>query len=193
MDIIAAEPGTANNDAVHDHLACTSEIGFVQSAGVENLNVVTVTSNPVLPTDRRWAIRFKADGTVTIVLGIRDYGRGWFSAYFAGLVTARLGIPFRRVRIYYSATLPAVLQTPVPSSIVFDRRHIGPVANAVADIIEGMCDQVIETGRFAFAAIVGVGALDVGFDQPTGRFCPEQRPERQHPAGGRPAEFAREL
>jgi hypothetical protein len=50
--------------------------------------------------------------TVTLVLGMRDYGRGWFSAYFAGLVVARLGLPFRRVRIYYSATLPAVSQTP---------------------------------------------------------------------------------
>jgi hypothetical protein len=101
---------------------------------------------------------------------MRNYGRGWYSAYFAGLVTARLGVPFQRVRIYYSATLPAVLQTPVPSSIVFHRGQIGPVATAVADIIETMCDQVVARGRLAFAAMAGVGPGDVGFDQSSGRF-----------------------
>jgi CO/xanthine dehydrogenase Mo-binding subunit len=170
MDTIATELRIAKNDVAHDHLARMGGVGFVQSARVENLNVETVPSDPFLPADRKWAVRFNPGGTVTIVLGMRDYGRGWFSAYFAGLVTARLGIPFRRVRVYYSATLPAVLQTPMPSPIVFRRSHIGPVARAVADIIEGMCDQVIERGRLAFAAMAGVGAIDVGFDQPTGRF-----------------------
>ena len=170
MDINPTELRIAKNDTAHDRLSCTNEVWFARSAGVENLNVETVTSNPFLRTDRRWAIRFRADGTVTIVLGMRDFGRGWFSAYFADLVTARLGVPFRRVRVYYSATLPAVLQTPRPSSTVFHRSQIGPVAGAVAGIIEGMCDQVIERGRLAFAAIAGVSAIDVGFDQSTGRF-----------------------
>src|SRR5262249_35824229 len=123
----------------------TSQIYFIEGRFTMDIitNVETVPSDPVLPADRKWAIRFDAAGTVTIVLGMRDYGWGWFSGYFAGLVTARLGIPFRRVRLYYSATLPAVLQTPMPSSTAFRRRHIGPVAAAAADIIEGMCDQVI--------------------------------------------------
>jgi CO/xanthine dehydrogenase Mo-binding subunit len=170
MDINATEQRIEKNDAAHDHLTRTSEVGFVQSARVENLNVETVTSNPFLLTDRKWAIRFNAGGTVTIVLGMRDYGRGWFSAYFADLVTARLGVPFRRVRLYYSATLPAVMQTPVLSPIVCRRSSIGPAARAAADTIEGMCDRVIDRGRLAFAAMAGVDAIDVGFDQPTGRF-----------------------
>src|ERR1700730_5739331 len=130
----------------------------------------TVHSNPFLPAKRKWPIRFNAGGTVTIVLGMRDYGRGLYSGSFAGLVTARLGVPFRRVRIYYSATLPAVLQTPLPSSMVFHRSHIGPVATAAADVIETMCDQVVERGRVAFAAMAGVGPGDVGFDQLSGQF-----------------------
>jgi CO/xanthine dehydrogenase Mo-binding subunit len=162
MDITATDPMAAAHDA--------SEVGLVESPRAENLNVEIVTSNPLLPTDRKWAIRFNAGGTVTIILGMKDYGRGWFSAYFAGLAAARLGIPFPRFRVYYSATLPAVLQTPVPSPSVFHRRHIGPMANAIADAIEGMCDQVIEKGRSAFAALAGVGAIDVGFDRQTGRF-----------------------
>jgi aerobic carbon-monoxide dehydrogenase large subunit len=163
MDIIAGE-----NDA-DAHLVRTSE-GVCPGTTVENLDVETVTSNPLLPTNRKWAIRFNAGGTVTIVLGMKDYGRGWFSAYFAGLVTARLGIPFRKVRVYYSATLPAVLQTPMPSPTMLSRNQIGPVAGAVAEVIEELCDQVIERGRSAFAAMAGVGAIDIRFDQSSGRY-----------------------
>jgi hypothetical protein len=170
MDIITAELPLAQSDAAHNDLTRTGATGFAQNARVEDLDIETVASNAVLPTGRKWAIRFNAGGTVTIVLGMRDYGRGWFSAYFAGLVAARLGIPFRRVRVYYSANLPAVLQTPVPSPVLFRRGDIGPAAGAAADVIEGMCDQVIVKGRLGFAAMADVGADDVGFDQPTGRF-----------------------
>ena len=170
MDITATDPIVTPDDAAYNYLACTNEIELADGARTENLNVETVTSNPLLPTDRKWAIRFNASGTVTIILGMKDYGRGWYSAYFAGLAAARLGIPFRRFRVYYSATLPAVLQTPVPSRSVFPRCRISPIANAVADTIEGMCDQVIEKGRSAFAALAGVGVTDVGFDRQTGRF-----------------------
>jgi hypothetical protein len=170
MDFSIAELSIAKDDAARDQLADTGEVGSLQSATVESLNIETVTSSPFLPNDRKWAIRFDAAGTVTIVLGMRVYAMGWFSAYFAGLATVRLGIPFRRVRVYYSATLPAVLHTPIPSPIALRRSDIGLVARAVADVIEGMCDQVIERGRSAFAVMAGVGAADIGFDQPTGRF-----------------------
>jgi hypothetical protein len=43
--------------------------------------------------------------------------------------------------------------------------RLGPVA----EVIEGLCDQVIEKGRLAFAANAGVGASDVGFDHFSGR------------------------
>jgi len=170
MDIITTERRMPKNETVHGDVARRGEAGVGRSARVENLNVETLPSDSLLPADRKWAIRFNPGGTVTIVLGVRDYGKGWFSAYFAGLVTARLGIPFRRVRVYYSATLPAVLQTPRPCAILFRRGHVGPFAQAVADVIDGMCDQVIERGRLAFATAAGVEAIDVGFDQPTGRF-----------------------
>jgi CO/xanthine dehydrogenase Mo-binding subunit len=170
MDTIATELPIAKSYAAPGHLGRTGEMGFAQNARVENLNIETIPSSPFLQANRKWAIQFNAGGTVTIVLGMRDYGRGWYSAYFAGLVTARLGVPFQRVRIYYTATLPAVLQTPMPSSIVYHRSHIGPVATAVADVIETMCDRVVERGRLAFAAMAGVGPGDVGFDQSSGRF-----------------------
>jgi hypothetical protein len=170
MDIITVALSAAKGGSAHHDLLLTNEVETLGGAGAENLDVETFASNPIFPADRKWAIRFRSDGTITIVLGLKDYGRGWFSGYFAGLVVARLGVPFRRVRIYYSVTLPAVLQTPKPPSTVFHRGHIGPVASAVAGIIERMCDQVIERGRLAFAAIAGVGTADIGFDQSIGRF-----------------------
>jgi hypothetical protein len=169
MDIIATEPCIAEIDA-HDHFARASKAGLAHGATVANLDVEAVTPNPLLPIDRKWAIRFNAGGTATIVLGMKDYGRGWFSPYFAGLVATRLGIPYRLIRVYYSVTLPAVLQTPAPSPVVLRRSQIGPVASAVAEIIEGLCDQVIARGRLAFAALASVGAVDIGFDQSAGRF-----------------------
>jgi hypothetical protein len=167
MDITATEPPLPKDET---NVACPGGVAFAQGAGAGNLTVETITASPLLPTGRKWALRFDAGGTVTIVLGMRDYGKGWFSGHFAGLVTARLGIPFPRLRLYYSATLPAVLQTPRPSPIPLSRGDIGPVGRAVADIIEAMCDAVIENGRSSFAAMAGVGADDVGFDQATGRF-----------------------
>ena len=136
MNITVTELRIAKNDAARDHLA---RVGVVQGAGVEGLDIETFALNPLLSAERKWAIRFNAGGTVTIVLGMRDYGRGWFSAYFGGLASARLGIPFERLRIYYSASLPAVLQTPMLSPNVFHRGHVGLLAAAVADVIELLC------------------------------------------------------
>ena len=151
MDIIATEPHPARIEAGPSVLLHARMVGFGPGTATRNLDVEVVTSSPLLPTDRKWAIRFNADGTATIILGMKDYGRGWFSSYFTSVAAARLGIPFRRFRVYYSATSPAVLQTPVPSATGVHRSHIGPVANAVVDIIEGMCDRVIEKGRSTFA------------------------------------------
>jgi CO/xanthine dehydrogenase Mo-binding subunit len=170
MDFIATETRFAQSNAAHDQLTRTSEVGCARNANVENLNIETATMNPLLPADRKWAIRFNAGGTVTIVLGMRDYGRGLFSGYFARLVAARLGIPFGRVRVYYSATLPAVLQTPQPVDVPSDESTLHPIAKAAAGVIGEMCDRVIEKGRFSFAAMARVGTADVGFDQQTGRL-----------------------
>src|SRR5471032_2303921 len=44
------------------------------------------------------AIRFNADGTVTIVTGTLDYGQGHASA-FAQVLVEKLGVPFDRIRL----------------------------------------------------------------------------------------------
>jgi hypothetical protein len=169
MDIVADTSKTKNANTYEPLSGAYT--GRVQPrARIENLNIETVNKNPLLPTDRKWAIRFDAGETVTVVLGMRDYGRGWFSAYFAGLAAARLGPPFRRIRIYYSASLPAVAQTPRIDGILLHGSQPGSVAAAVGEIICEMCGLVVEKGRLASAAVAGVAAADVDFDASTGCF-----------------------
>ncbi len=169
MDIVA-DTSKAKNADTYEPFSRAPSGRVLPRAGIENLNVEIVNTNPLLPTDRKWAIRFGAGEIVTVVLGMRDYGRGWFSAYFAGLVVDRLGLPFRRVRIYYSATLPAVSQTPRISGILLYGSQPGSVGAAAGNIISEMCGLVIEKGRLASAAAAGVGAADVDFDASTGCF-----------------------
>jgi hypothetical protein len=169
MDIVA-DTSKAKNANAYEPLSRAHSGRVVLRAGIKYLNVEIVNKNPLLPTDRKWAIRFGTGEIVTVVLGMRDYGRGWFSAYFAGLVVARLGIPFGRVRIYYSATFPAVSQTPRIRGILLYGSQPGSVAAAAGDIISEMCGLVIEKGRVASAAVSGVAAADVDFDTPTGCF-----------------------
>jgi hypothetical protein len=147
-----------------------SPMGFTIHRSFGELNVEMVTADPFLRTDRKSAIRFSASGTITIVLGIRDYGRGWYSAHFASLVATRLGLPFRRMRVYYSATLPAVLQTPQEFGILPAGSRLGPFATAVGKLIDEMCGRVVENGRVIFAELIGATPAAVGFDQTAGRF-----------------------
>jgi CO/xanthine dehydrogenase Mo-binding subunit len=164
MDIIANSANVSNAKPLHD------KNSFVRSCALEALDVETVPASSLLPTEWKWGIRFDASGTATLVLGMRDCARGRYTAYFAGLMAVRLGLPFHRVRVYYSATLPAVSQMPQPSSVHLSDSNPPPVVRAVRDLIEDMCGRVTEKGRLAFAANAGVDATDVGFDQQSGRF-----------------------
>src|SRR5712671_5641605 len=113
MDIANIERRGANNSGAHGFCACTSVVELVRNGAAKNLGIETTASGPWLPGDRKWAIRFGAGARVTIILGMRNYGRGCFSAYFASLVADRFGIPFSRVRLYYSGNLPAALHSPL--------------------------------------------------------------------------------
>ena len=152
------------------HERPTRPVGLLSLQSVGELNVEMLTANPLLQTDRKSAIRFSASGTVTIVLGVRDNGRGFYSAHFASLVATRFGLPLRRMRVYYSATLPAVLQTPQDSGTLQDGSRLGPLATAVGKLIDEMCGRVVENGRVIFAELVGATPAAVGFDQTAGRF-----------------------
>ncbi|HEX4617078.1 MAG TPA: hypothetical protein VH230_14305, partial [Stellaceae bacterium] len=97
MDTISAKSRIVNADGAYEQ---------------EGMDVETIASSPILASDRKWAIRFGANGFTTVVIGMRYFGNVHLSSYFAALVAGRLRISFDRIRLYYSGTLPAVLQTP---------------------------------------------------------------------------------
>jgi CO/xanthine dehydrogenase Mo-binding subunit len=148
----------------------TRPVGLLSLQSASELNVEMLTANPLLQSNRKSAIRFSANGNVTIVLGIRDYGRGFYSAHFANLVATRFGLPLRRMRVYYSATLPAVLQTPQDSGTLPEGSRPGPLATAVGKLIDEMCGRVVENGRAIFAELTGATPSAVEFDPTAGRF-----------------------
>src|ERR1700735_5141529 len=134
------------------------------------LGAEIMASHPLLPAGRKWAIRFDAGGTVTVVLGMKDYGRGWCSSYFAAVAAGCLGIPFGRIRVFYTGTLPAVLQQPALLCSMPRPSGISPTAAVVADLLIKLCGRVIVKAQRAFADQLSAAPTDVGFAPLDGRL-----------------------
>jgi hypothetical protein len=66
--------------------------------------------------------------------------------------------------VFEDASKPSM---PQPFRILLHGSTLGPLATAAAEVIEEMCDRMIEKRRSTLAASAGVGAADIGFDQPT--------------------------
>src|SRR5205823_5551082 len=103
-------------------------------------------------------IRFEPNGDVTIITGTLDYGQGHASP-FAQVLTARLGIPFARIRLLQgdSDQLIAGGGTGGSKSMMTS----GPA------IVEAG-DKVVEAGRQIAAHVLEAAAPDIEFR--AGRF-----------------------
>src|SRR6266851_1625339 len=103
-------------------------------------------------------IRFEADGTVTIITGTLDYGQGHASP-FAQVLSTRLGIPFRRIRLLQgdSDQLIAGGGTGGSKSMM---------TSGTAIVEAG--DKVVEIGRQIAAHVLEAAAADIEFR--SGRF-----------------------
>jgi CO/xanthine dehydrogenase Mo-binding subunit len=134
------------------------------------LNVETVGPIALLPHGQKCGIRFEADATVTIMLGMRDYGQGWASPYFASLLVARLGIPFKRIRLYYTGVHPAVRSTPRHGPHVPNGTNVGVALAEIGKLVEALCDRAIEQGRRFLASSLDVLPADIDFEASSGRF-----------------------
>src|ERR1700724_4644884 len=103
-------------------------------------------------------IRFEPDGTVTIITGTLDYGQGHASP-FAQVLSTRLGIPFRKIRLIQgdSDALIAGGGTGGSKSMM---------TNGTAIVEAG--DKVIEAGKQIAAHVLEAGLADIEFR--AGRF-----------------------
>ena len=96
-------------------------------------------------------IRFEPNGDVTIITGTLDYGQGHWSP-FAQVLAARLGIPFRKIRLIQgdSDELIAGGGTGGSKSMIVS-------GNAIV----GAADKVIEAGRQIAAHVLEAAAADI--------------------------------
>src|SRR4051794_5541844 len=103
-------------------------------------------------------IRFEPDGDVTIVTGTLDYGQGHWTP-FAQVLAARLGVPFRRIRLVQgdSDRLIAGGGTGGSKSMIVS-------GNAII----GAAEKVIENGKQIAAHVLEAAAADIEFR--AGRF-----------------------
>jgi hypothetical protein len=106
---------------------------------------------------------------------MRDYGYGWASPYFAGVVAAKLGVPFERIRMFYTGVHPAVRTTPRNKPYLLCRAGVGPTIAGIGDLIEVVCDRVIDRGRRLLASSLGIPAGAIDFDPSCGRFLDRQQ------------------
>jgi CO/xanthine dehydrogenase Mo-binding subunit len=150
--------------------AYPTQSAFVPKARAESLDVETVGPISLLPQGQKCEIRFEADATVTVMLGMRNYGHGYASPYFASLVAARLGIPVQRIRLYYAGVHPAVRVTPRQTPNVPSRASVGMANVGIGDLIGSLCDQAIEQGCRRMAHWLGVLPSEVDFEASSGRF-----------------------
>ena len=125
---------------------------------LRGLGVACYVETTAAMTTEQAAIRFGADGTVTIVTGTLDYGQGHASA-FAQVLTEKLGIPFERIRLVQGDSDQLVTGGGTGGS-----RSAMLSGTAIAQA----SDKVIEAGKLIAAHVLEASADDIEFK--AGRF-----------------------
>jgi len=110
------------------------------------------------PNKEMGGIHFEADGTVTIISGTLDYGQG-HATPFAQVLSARLGIPFGRIRLRQSDSDEIVFGGGTGGS-----RSITASGQAILEASE----IVIERGKQVASVVLEAAVVDIEFAR--GRF-----------------------
>jgi len=103
-------------------------------------------------------IRFEANGDVTIISGTLDYGQG-HAAAFAQVLSARLGIPFERIRLFQGDSDQLIVGGGTGGS-----RSITASGTAIVEASA----QVVDAGKKIAAHVLEASAADIEFAD--GRF-----------------------
>jgi len=125
---------------------------------LRGLGVACYVETTAAMTTELGAIRFNADGTVTIVTGTLDYGQGHASP-FAQVLTEKLGIPFDRIRLLQGDSDQLVTGGGTGGS-----RSAMLSGTAIAQA----SDKVIANGKRIAAHVLEASADDIEFK--SGRF-----------------------
>jgi len=148
-------------------------------------------------------IRFEEDGTVTIITGTLDYGQGHASP-FAQVLSARLGIPFEKIRLVQgdSDQLVAGGGTGGSRSMMQSGGAILEASDIVVERGKQLAAQYLEAavadieftrGRFGIAGTDrGIGIMELAAQVRTARHIPEDLPRTldvKHVFKGVPSAF----
>ena len=148
-------------------------------------------------------IRFEADGTVTIITGTLDYGQGHASP-FAQVLSTRLGIPFRQIRLLQgdSDALIAGGGTGGSKSMMTSGTAIVEASEKVIDAGKEIAAHVMEAavadiefraGEFAIAGTDrSIGIMELAEKIRSGLTLPAELPQSldvQLVADGPPSAF----
>jgi len=110
------------------------------------------------PNKEMGAIRFEADGAITLISGTLDYGQG-HAAPFAQVLASRLGVPFDRIRLVQSDSDQLVFGAGTGGS-----RSAMMGGGAIAQA----ADLVIKKGKELAGEVLETAAGDIEFRD--GRF-----------------------
>jgi carbon-monoxide dehydrogenase large subunit len=131
----------------------SSRRGRLRGLGIGNFLEVTAP-----PSKELGGIVFESDGTVTILTGTMDFGMGHASP-FAQVLTAKLGIPFEKIRLQQGDSDRLVLGGGSGGS-----KSIMSSGTAIVQAAE----KVIERGREIASHVLEAAASDIEFTD--GRF-----------------------
>ena len=106
------------------------------------------------PSKEMGGIRFEDDGTVTIITGTLDYGQG-HATPFAQVLSARLGIPFERIRLLQGDSDELLAGGGTGGS-----KSLMASGTAIAEA----SDLVIEQGRKLAAHVLEAATADIAFE-----------------------------
>ncbi len=105
-----------------------------------------------------------------LVLGLRNYGRDYASPLFATHLAGRLGVPLRRIRLYYAGMHPAVRRNAQPLTPVLRSLESNAIFAETREIVDVLCGRVVEHARRGLAQFLGLLPADVAFDAACDRF-----------------------
>jgi len=172
----------ANWDGYAARQEATRVRGKVRGRGIGHYLEVTADAG-----NEMGGIRFEADGTVTIITGTLDYGQGHASP-FAQVLSARLGVPFEKIRLLQgdSDQLVAGGGTGGSRSIMQSGGAILEASDIVVERGKQLAAQFLEAavadiefrhGRFSVAGTdLGIGIIDLAARARLAQSLPEDMP-----------------
>ncbi len=135
-------------DNYADRKAESAKRGKIRGRGIGQYLEVTAPPNPEMG-----AVRFEADGTVTIITGTLDYGQG-HATPFAQVLADRLGVPFEKINLLQGDSDELIAGGGTGGS----RSMINS-----GDAIVQASDKVVDNGRAAAAQALEAAVADIEF------------------------------